>query len=59
MAIADPATYLKENVVEMMMSGGPWYRIACHGHSVPGGHTVDPLLEIDTAYPMIWRQKLI
>ena len=59
MTIADPATYLKENVAEMMMSGGPWYRIACHGHSVPGGHTVDPLMEIDTAYPMIWRRKLI
>jgi lysophospholipase L1-like esterase len=58
MAIADPATYLKENVAEMM-SGGPWYRIACHGHSVPGGHTVDPLVEIDSAYPMKWRQKLM
>jgi hypothetical protein len=59
MTIANPATYLKENAVEMMMTGGPWYRIACHGHSIPGGHTVDPLMEIDTAYPMKWRQKLI
>jgi lysophospholipase L1-like esterase len=58
MTTADPATYLKENVEEMMRPGGPWYRIACHGHSVPGGHTVDPLMEIDTAYPMIWRRKL-
>ncbi len=59
MAIADPATYLQENVAEMMIPGGPWYRIACHGHSVPCGHTVDPLMEIDVAYPMVWRRKLI
>ena len=59
MTIADPATYLKGNVAEMMVPGGPWYRIACHGHSVPCGHTVDPLMEIDAAYPMIWRQQLI
>ncbi|MFZ6029265.1 MAG: SGNH/GDSL hydrolase family protein [Chloroflexota bacterium] len=59
MTRADPTTYLLENVAEMMKPGGPWYRIACHGHSVPGGHTVDPLMEIDTAYPMVWRRKLI
>jgi acyl-CoA thioesterase I len=59
MPIADPATYLKENVEELMRGGGPWYRIACHGHSVPGGHTVDPLMEIETAYPMVWRRKLV
>jgi acyl-CoA thioesterase I len=59
MAVADQAIYLRENVAEMMMSGRPWYRIACHGHSVPAGHTVDPLMEIDTAYPMIWRRQLI
>lgn len=58
MAIADPATYLKENVAEMMISGGPWYRIACHGHSVPGGHTVDPLMQIDTAYPIGYKLRI-
>lgn len=59
MAIADISTYLKENVAEMMTGGGPWYRIACHGHSVPCGHTVDPLMDIDIAYPMVWRRKLM
>jgi lysophospholipase L1-like esterase len=59
MAIANPATYLKDNVADMMKGGGPWYRIACHGHSVPGGHTVDPFMDVDIAYPMVWRRKLI
>ena len=60
MPIANPRTYLK-NLVKVLKTQWPKNRIVnivCHGHSVPAGYFVTPLVQTFDTYPHLLHRLL-
>jgi acyl-CoA thioesterase I len=58
--IADNSTYLKDTValLQKQWPGNRTVNIVCHGHSVPAGYFVTPVVESFNAYPHLLHKGL-
>jgi acyl-CoA thioesterase I len=58
--IADKSTYLKDTValLQKQWPGNRTVNIVCHGHSVPAGYFVTPVVETFNAYPHLLHKGL-
>ena len=58
--VADQSTYLKETVavLQKQWPGNRTVNIVCHGHSVPAGYFVTPVVDTFNAYPHLLHKGL-
>jgi acyl-CoA thioesterase I len=59
-AVADKATYLNDTValLKKQWPGNRTVTIVCHGHSVPAGYFVTPVVDTFNAYPHLLHKGL-
>jgi acyl-CoA thioesterase I len=58
--VADRSTYLKDTVGEMQKQwpGNRTVNVVCHGHSVPAGYFVTPVVDTFNAYPHLLHRGI-
>jgi lysophospholipase L1-like esterase len=58
--VADKSTYLKDTValLQKQWPGNRTVNIVCHGHSVPAGYFVTPVVDTFNAYPHLLHKRL-